>query len=208
MAIQRVDGAMELFVRRILRSVHTSVPGTIVGIDLSVPSVDIQPDVSTDFDDGQGIDSFPVIYDIPLHIPSAGGDTSKLTFPIKVGDKAAVHFSERNPHQNTDTTTHGLYSCYAVAGLSAGEVDPENVVLKNDTSIIKLAPDGTVTVENGTASVVVQPDGNINMNGLQVTPDGNIITATGVNLNDFYADYLSHVHSGVETGGGNTGPKV
>ena len=42
-----------------------------------------------------------------------------------------------------------------------------------------------------------------------ITPDGNVITKNGTNLDSFYKDYTKfkaeHTHGGVETGSGNTG---
>ena len=32
------------------------------------------------------------------------------------------------------------------------------------------------------------------MNGAKITPDGNIVTARGVNMNDFYDYFMRHTH--------------
>lgn len=188
-----------------LRDFHTSVPGTVVGVDLSKPSVDIQPSVSTDFGDDYKVDTYPVIYGVPLLVYSGNSGKAKITVPVKVGDKAALHFSERNPNDNTDTTTHGMYGCYAVVGME-GEVDPTDIVLQNEISKITLKPDGTIILANGPATITAQPDGNVMVNGLTVTPSGNIITKGGVNLESFYQAYLQHVHEGVSRGNEITNP--
>lgn len=194
MAGQRYDEAIELFMKKFLRQVHTSVPCTVVGVDLSVPSVDLQPTVSTDFGDNYKPDVYPVLYDVPLLVYSANGGKAKMTVPVKAGDKAALHFSERNPHSKTDLSTHGMYSCYAVVGME-GEVHPEDIVIKNEIAEMSFSPDGTITLKNSSANIVAQPDGNVKVNGLTITPSGNLITAAGVDLELFYAHYLQHYHA-------------
>lgn len=76
-----------------------------------------------------------------------------------------------------------------------------SVSMSNSNGSITLAPNGSVSIIAGSASMGATPDGTINMNGLTITPDGNIITAAGVNVN-------SHIHSGVQTGSGNTGSPI
>ncbi len=207
MAVQRIDEAIQIFMQKAMRGFHTSVPGVIVGIDYSKPTVDIQPSVETDFGDDYKPDTYPVIYDVPLFIPSAGAGKAKITVPVKVGDRASLHFSERNPNSKTDLTTHGLYGCYAVSGLE-GEIDPENIIIQNEIAKATIKPDGTMILSSGNANIIAQPDGNVNINGLIVTPTGNVITSGGVDLDLFYQTYLNHLHSGVQRGSSNTDKPV
>ncbi|WP_454864583.1 Gp138 family membrane-puncturing spike protein [Pseudomonas rhizophila] len=83
------------------------------------------------------------------------------------------------------------------------------VWLKNDNSItmdnglakFDVLADGTTLMQNGAGMFQLLADGSFLINGLTITPDGNIITAAGVNLN-------LHIHSGVTPGSGNSGAPV
>lgn len=75
------------------------------------------------------------------------------------------------------------------------------VSLTNQGGSISLSPDGSMSLTGGSASISTSPDGTITINGLTITPDGNLITATGTDVN-------THFHSGVQSGTSNTGAPV
>ena len=64
------------------------------------------------------------------------------------------------------------------------------VWLKNDNSIsmdngvakFDVRADGTTLMQNGAGSFQLQADGTFLINGLKITPDGDVITATGISL--------------------------
>ena len=64
------------------------------------------------------------------------------------------------------------------------------VWLKNDNSIsmdngvarFNVLADGTTLMQNGAGSFRLQADGTFLINGLKITPDGDVITATGISL--------------------------
>lgn len=75
------------------------------------------------------------------------------------------------------------------------------ISLSNGSGAMSLSPNGSMSLTGGSASISTSPDGTIVINGLTITPDGNLITAAGVDVN-------THIHSGVDTGPGNTGSPV
>ncbi len=83
------------------------------------------------------------------------------------------------------------------------------VWLKSDNSIsmdngvarFNVLADGTTLMQNGAGSFQLQADGTFLINGLKITPDGNVITAAGTNLN-------THRHGGVTPGSGTSGVPV
>lgn len=83
------------------------------------------------------------------------------------------------------------------------------VWLKNDNSILmdngavrfSVLADGTTLMQNGAGIFQLQADGTFLINGLKITPDGNVITAAGVDLN-------THRHTGVTPGSGTSGAPV
>lgn len=224
-SIQRMDAALGLWLNRQIRDVHTGLRAVVVDVDYSIPSATVQPLASTNYDDGT-VDSYPAVFDVPLSMSSANGGKARLTMPIKPGDIVGLSFSERNENDANDTTTHGLFPGWAITGVhsdgNAMAINPENVELWNDTVHVAMTPEGkfeiigpaySLTIDeagilnftNGAANVQVQTSGMIMLNGAQVTPDGNFITAQGVDMNDFYQRFLRHTHHYTWTDPGGQG---
>lgn len=238
----RYDAALGIYMSRYVRNnIHTNIRGKVVGVNYAVPSVDVQPMAYTEYDNGS-IDKYPVIYDVPVLLPSGANGKARLTMPIKAGDFVGLSFSERNESDNTDVTTHQLWGGWAVTQIftdgNAKAIDPENVVLENDKGSMTLKPngdtslvnpkvtieslaDGNVKVTNGTGTLLMSPSGEIKgsnggggftlessgqllVNGAKITTSGRIITANGVDMDDFYQQYLQHTHGGVDRGDSNT----
>lgn len=213
-AIQRMDAALGQFLDKYQRDVHTNIRVRVVDVDYSIPSVTVQPMVETKFSDGT-VDAYPAIFDVPLQMVSANGGKARLTVPIKAGDILGLSFSERNEGDMADMSTHGLFPGWAITSVhsdgNAMQIHPENVELWNDVVHIEMTPegdfkvqgpvgnfeikkDGTLNFTNGGATITAVPGGTITMNGAKVTPDGNFITARGINLNDFYDWMVRHGH--------------
>lgn len=93
-----------------------------------------------------------------------------------------------------------------VATLDVSETGKLNYT--NGPASLDIDESGKLTYNNGGANIVALPGGQVTVNGCQITPSGNIITASGVDLEDFYRDYTNHRHSGVERGGDTSGTKV
>lgn len=240
----RYDAAFGIYVSRFMRNnVHTNIRGKVVGVNYKGPSVDVQPMAFTEFNNGV-IDKYPIIYDVPVQLPSGAGGKARLTMPIKVGDYVGLAFSERNEDNNKDVTTHQLFAGWAVTQIftsgNSKAIDPDNVVLENDKAILTMKPngdtvlanpmvtitslaDGNVKITNGTGTFTMSPSGEIGgqngggafklepsgqlmCNGAKITPSGRIVTAQGVDMDDFYREYTQHLHGGVERGNSNTNP--
>lgn len=221
----RYDAAIGIYVSRFLRNnMHTNIRARVVAVDYGTPSVDVQPMAFTEFESGT-TDRYPTIYDVPVLLPSGAGGKARLTMPIKPGDIVGLSFSERNENDNTDQNTHQLFAGWAVTQIftegNSKPIDPDNVVLENDKGSIVLKPSGDMSINNPKVSAEISADGNIKFsngdgnfsmdasgtitaNGAKITPDGKIITAKGIDLDDFYDRYINHTHGGVEGGNSNT----
>lgn len=213
-AITRMDAALNQWFAKQARDIHTGLRARVVDVDYSIPSATVQPLASTNFDDGT-VDAYGSVFDVPLSMPSANAGKARLTLPVKPGDIVGLSFSERNENDNNDQTTHNMFPGWAIIGVhsdgNAMAIDPNNVELWNDNVHFSMTPEGDFSLEtpvgkldvdkagnfkfeNGAANLVAETGGTIRMNGAQVTPDGNIITARGVNINDFYDYVMRHTH--------------
>lgn len=224
-AIVRMDSALDVWFKRQMRDVHTSLRARVVSVDYGIPSATVQPLASTTFSDGT-TDAYPSVFDVPLQMASGNNGKARLTMPIKAGDIVGLTFSERNEGSTGDKTTHGMFAGWAVTSIhsdgNAMPIDPNNVELWNDKVNISMTPEGDFTVKgpvgtlkvdktgqmtftNGPASFTAKTDGTIEMNGAKVTPDGNFITSKGVNMNDFYDFFMRHTHHYTWTDGSGQG---
>ena len=82
---------------------------------------------------------------------------------------------------------------------------PNGVVLRDEGShcVFTLTPTGiSITIPSGhDMAVTIAGGGSLNITGGTVNVSGGDVTADGISLK-------THVHSGVQTGGGDTGPPV
>lgn len=223
--VDRYDAAYGIFVSRWVRgNLHTNIRAKVVSVNYDVPSVTVAPMAFTTFPSGT-VDRYDKVFDVPLLLPSGG--KGRLSMPIKAGDTVGLSFSERNEEDNTDEQTHGMFPGWAVTQIftegNSKPIDPENVVLENDKAFVTLKPsgdmslvndkvniqtlaDGNIAISNGTGNFIMDPSGMINANGAKITPTGRIITKEGIDLDDFYKEYLAHFHKGVERGDSETDP--
>lgn len=236
--VDRYDAAFGIFVSRFMRNnLHTNIRAKVVGVNYKGPSVDVQPMAYTEFPNGV-VDEYPVIFDVPLYLPSGAGGKARLTMPVKPGDVVGLSFSERNENDNTDQNTHQLFAGWAVTQIftegNVKPIDPDNVVLENDKAILTQRPNGDTRIQNPKVDVQYLADGNIRItngsgtlsmspsgeivgqneagsfklessgqlvcNGAKITPEGRIVTAKGIDLDDFYEWVIKHTHGGVERG--------
>ncbi|HBT8980834.1 TPA: hypothetical protein MCM29_005582 [Klebsiella pneumoniae] len=197
-----------------LADVHTAVPARLTSINYGSGKGSAQPLVKTAIGTSKTI-PYPELLDIPIIVQSGNGGKAKITFPIKPGDTVLVVFSERDPSNflsgnNGDNLSEpaqrtylGLYPIAIVPCLSAGnsstEIDSENLVIANDQSKFTLYPDGTIIIENSGGKIEMGSDGTINLNGLKISPTGQLTLVDGSVVD-------KHTHGGVESGGSSTNP--
>ena len=170
--------------------IWTALPCIVVSVNLTAMTCELQPAIKSVFEDQLGAISqitLPVLPDVPICFPSAGGFT--LTFPIKAGDDVLGVFSSRcidawwqsgGVQQAMESRMHDLSDCFAIPGP------------KSQPKVISAISSTTVQLRNdtGTAYLEVDAGGNINLVGTTVKINGQV--------------YGTHVHS-VTTAPGTTG---
>jgi hypothetical protein len=192
---------------------------------------DVQPTVNGRVRTTAGIFQsiqMPILLDCPVVWQGGGGVT--LTFPIKANDECLVVFSSRcidawwqqgfiagqagvpvsgkQPMDPPDLRMHNLSDGFVLVGVRSlprsYSIDTANVSLQSDDgeAFYKLNPT--------THAAIITAPGGINLNGVTIDSSGNINSpATITASTDVVGDGISlktHVHSGVETGGSDTGP--
>lgn len=219
-----------------LKDTHTAIVGIVESFDPALQTVKVQPAIKRVFrkDNGDGTEDrtsepLPLLINVPVIFPRAGGYF--LTFPIIKGDECLLIFSERSidywwtksgvqdpgafrQHDLSDAICFvGLSSKpNAISSFNANEPEFRNsegdqkVVLKTNKDIhiitptqIKLDSDNVLITGDITINGTTQMDGSLHS-------DTTIAADTEVSGGGI--DLSSHVHSGVTTGGSNTGEPV
>ena len=161
----------------------------------------------------------PLLLDVPIVFPRAGGYV--LTLPINQGDEVLVCFGDAcidawwqngGVQNQVDTRRHDLSDAFAIPGpwsqpRRVSGYSTNSCQLRNEagTAYVELA--GSTINIVGAAVNITAPVVNIDGPSTTITGTTKIdgkTTVTGAT--DIQGrDFLSHTHSGVETGGGSTG---
>ena len=178
------------------------------------------------------------IYDVPVIWPSGGGamlsfpikvgDTVWLSFSQRNledwlysdGTQEVIPGDSRHFSMTDAVAIPGLYTA-----LSNLKPSTENVEIKFGNHLISLRPSGELYITNGGAKITLKPDGNIELDpSATLTILGNVevqgtlhstqnitcdttITAT-TDVIGGGKSLKTHTHSGVTSGGSNSGPPV
>lgn len=81
-----------------------------------------------------------------------------------------------------------------------------SIEIKNASATTTYAGDGTITTQNNSGHMTLMADGNVDINGVIITPQGQItLPGTGGLKLANGIDAESHRHTGVTTGSGTSG---
>jgi len=203
----------------------TSIPGIVAGVNLQAQTVSVQPAIQGAISDPAGnvqLVNLPLLVDVPICFPRAGGFA--LTFPIVAGDEVLVVFSSRcidswwqsgGVQAPAEVRMHDLSDGFALLAPTSqpqklSSVSSSNVQLRNESgeTFVEITPSGAVRIIASNAVEIAAPSisveattinltGEINFDG-EFTQTNGTFTIGGVSFGD-------HVHTGVMTGGNNTG---
>jgi len=217
--LNELNAALLVALEGLQADIWTSVQGIVQSFDPATETCAIQPATRCQYtsptDGTKKWITLPLLVDCPVFFQSGGGCT--LTFPIKAGDEAIVVFANRSIDtwwqqggvQNPDRIRmHDLSDGFVFVGprslpnvLSPNVSTAEAQLRSNDGQAV-------ITINPTTHKVRVQTSGDIDaIASGNIKLDGARIDLNGVLYINGEA-YTIHRHSGVQTGGGNTGGKV
>lgn len=197
--VNRIDDAIDRFISKKLYDTHTQMPCIVTAVSLvgEIPKVDVsilwegvsQENPSLNY-------KYSEILDVPINM-LAVSPTIKITVPVKVGTLGEVHFPEKplygfNGKDKASIAMTSERSSHTLMGLSftpsyfCGPIDADNIIIQNETSVITVKKD----------SIDIAAPTGMTINGLTITPDGDVVTKDGVSLNNVKAIYNSHNHGG------------
>lgn len=196
-----------------MKGVCTSIPGHILTFNPETQLAQVQVGiVRVDINDAT-FEVGPII-ETPVYFP--GGEFC-LEYQIDPGCEGDILFSQRcidgwvqsgGIAANPIGRFHNMQDAMFLPGFRSipnalPNFQNNGVRLRNraGTQFAWLKNDNTIELANGAGSMLLNDDGSFLINGLTITPDGNVITAAGVNLN-------THLHGGVQSGPSNTGVPI
>lgn len=179
---------------------RVATPGVVVDFDSSACTATIQPAIRERICINGVVsdEDLPLLVDVPIMFPRAG--EYAITFPVSAGDEVLVIFADMcidafwqsggTENNQIDRRRHDLSDGLAIiTGIS--QVNKLSGISTNSLQIRNSAGDKVIEIASGAINIT---GGNINITGGNTTIDGK--------------NFLNHVHSGVQSGGSNTGGVV
>lgn len=186
-------------------NVLTSTPAIIIDNSKYTTEqvVTVQPLIKEEYPDGESI--LPAkCYEVPVVLP--GTAESVIAPPLKNGDLVMMHYCKRSLEELLEQSTPEPYSPVDRRVFSKTDAFIVPGLTTRKTTLGPLADDFLIKYNN--AEIILKASGAVEINGATITPTGNVITASGTDLDAFKTEYDAHVHGGVTTGGGSTGTPI
>lgn len=201
------SGAIQAHIDAALRELHTCMPGIIKSFDPVTQTASVQPVFKTVFVGEPEPFDLPLCVDVPV-VFQEGGDFV-LTFPVREGDECLLHFSERaidfwwdrgGVQLPSEVRFHDLSDGFAQVGVRSRPRFLANVA--TDAAELRTR-DGTVVLRIEGDKIVLDA-ANVHVGGAA----GSQPAALGQTLQAYLNLIATHVHTGVTTGGGVSGPSA
>lgn len=206
-----MGGVMRFILRKFLQSTDDMLPATVIATDGTYATV--RPQIRVVGTDNT-LTSRAQIAKVPIFFIGAGGFV--LSFPVKEGDMGWIKASDRDISLYLQSNAEAAPNSQRMHSFSDGVFIPDaarkwTVASGESASAVLQSLDGTVYVAVGSDHVKIKAPtvtvdaptthltGNLNVDGA-IVATGNV-TGGGKSLD-------THIHSGVTTGGGNSGPPV
>lgn len=194
-------------------SIWTALPCIVNSVNFSQMTIEAQPTIQGQIENEDGTFTYvnlPLLLDVPIVFPSAGGFT--ITLPIQVGDEVLVIFSSRcidswwqsgGIQKPMEARMHDLSDAFCIPGPKSipnviSGISSTAAQIRNNagTTYVEISADGKIKLVTPST---VEITGNL-------TVSGNISTTSG----DVTAGLISlknHTHA-VTTAPGTTGPAL
>ena len=184
--------------RQTMNKLRVAMPGIVDSYDASQQTVTVRLALRENWNEDRNEvwTEIPLLLDVPIVFPRAGGYV--LTFPITKGDEVLVVFGDMcidgwwqngGVQNQIDCRRHDLSDAFAIPGPWS---QPRRV---SGYSI------NSVQLRNEAGNAYIE------LSGSTVNIVGSAVNITGTTTIEGRS-WMGHKHSGVQTGGGNTGGVV
>jgi Phage protein Gp138 N-terminal domain len=213
--------------KQALIDLRCAAPAIVQSFDPDTQTVAVQIAMSELVKNPNGPQWTPVnpIYNVPICLPTGGGFS--VTLPIQQGDEGLLVFSDTMfdlwwqnggiqppagaplTQPNHERRRHDVTDCFFIPGLRnqtrlLSDYSTDSMQVRSD--------DGTVVVDVSLEDglTLTAPTINLNSTGdINISASGQVkISSGGDDTSIDESVYLMHMHSGVQSGGSETGPVV
>lgn len=147
----RIEDAVEQTVESRIRRMHVAGPGRVKKYDAQTRTVDIEPMIvpplpeGTDEDDGDEDAPLPVLMNVPVMFPRAGG--VEITLPVQAGDTMLIVWTDwdlgrwrasGDKRRPISTAKHGVSGAVAIPGLYPSNASPAGFSVALTTSAMEV----------------------------------------------------------------------
>lgn len=193
----------------------TAMPCAVTKVNLASMTISAQPLIQGTITDENNVTTYvnlPILEDVPLVFPSAGGFL--LTLPIQIGDEVLVVFGSRcidswwqsgGIGQPIETRMHDLSDGFAIPGPRsqpnvAASISSTGAQLRNlaGTTYLEISADGKIKLVSPTE---IDITGDLKVSGT-IVAQGEITGGTDA------ISLSTHTHGGVTTGSDATGVPI
>lgn len=194
-----LTGAFNVMVSHINKKMQNSLPVKVTKVSSDRKFVSVQPQILVVDSEGNTIIRAE-IKGIPVETSGAGNFL--ISFNVKVGDLGWIHASDRdislfiqsyNQSKPNTKRMHNFSDARFIPDIMTNfviaEEDAGAMVIQNRDGSVKISLNGT--------RIKMQSPSDIEINGAKITPSGDVVTASGVSLDN-------HPHNQANDGGGNT----
>jgi len=205
--------ALRVAVPGIVRSFDADTQLAVVSVALREVTIQNQELVT---------EEIPDLADVPVVLPRGGGFS--LTIPVQPGDECLLVFADACidtwwqsgevqdplvPRRHSLSDPFAILGCWSKPNVIQN-YDPDNCQLRSDDGKVVITLDYAdqelnLEVETGTINVTAQ---TVNITGSDQVTIGNSAVSIGDNTTIDGKVFLSHKHSGVQPGSGDTGGVV
>lgn len=202
------------FLAQALADLRVALPGIVQSFDPATQTVSVQIAVREAVSTPSGPQNtpMPVINNVPIVLQRAGALC--LTMPIQAGDECLLIFADncfdlwwaRGGVQNQfEIRRHNFWDCFCIPG----PWSQPRVLSNYSTASAQLrTEDGTTVVDVGEGKITltapqleINCSGQVNISGSQV-----VISSSGDDTEVDGKTFVTHQHTGVQSGGSDTGP--
>ena len=179
-----LGGILEIFERYMHRTTENSLPCEVTAVNANRTKVSVKPLIAMVGENGEVLSRNEIT---GIHVETFGAGGWLISPPIKVGDLGWIEASDRDislflqsfkeeqpPTERMHSFSDARFVPDIMKGFSIDSADADALVIQNLDGSVKIAL-------NGNKITGVAP-GGFELNGAQITPDGDVITASGISL--------------------------
>lgn len=201
-----LGGALRSVFRKLMQGTDGMLPATVVSYDRTANVATVRPLIALLTTSGETVKRAQVAQ---VPVIALGGGGFVINFPLQAGDRGWIEASDRDISLFLQSGDDAAPNTLRLHSFEDGRFIPD---LYAAFDVSEVAGDAmTIQSTNGAVRLELSPAGikmtapDVTINTDQLTVNGNVVTV-GTLTNNGVDVGSTHTHTGVQTGGGTSGP--